>query len=113
MFIGAHWTNSEDIKLNARVRLPLRGDFITLEAPRESSAVAICVGHTRAGALRVRRVIRVGIHRGVAGGVRVAPGGCFETISTYRGTWRPLPVTDPRHPAFDPAPDAVLEELGL
>ncbi len=89
--------------MNDRIRLPLRGDFITLEAPREQSAVAICVGHTRAGALRVRRC-RVA----VPGGAR-----CFETISTYRGTWRPLLVTDPRHPAFDPTPEAVLEELGL
>ena len=103
MFIGAHWINSEDSKLTHVNPLPHRGDFITLEAPREQSAVAICVGHTRAGALRVRRV------------PVAAPGGarCFWKISTYRGTWRELPVTDPRHPAFDPAPDAVLEELGL
>jgi len=108
----------------ARIRLPLRGDFITLEAPREQSAVAIrreygrhrleapreqnaiaiCVGHTRDGALRLRRV-----SPRPAG----SRGGCFEKITTYRGTWRPLLVTDPRHPAFDPAPDACLEELGL
>jgi len=86
--------------------LPGRGDFITLEAPRERSAVAICVGHTGAGALRVRRL----------GGLRFPERRrcpAFETITTYRGTWRALPVTDPRHPAFDPVPDATLEEMGL
>lgn len=83
--------------------LPRRGEFITLEAPRERSAVAICVGQTRAGALRIRRLIA---QRGIA-------VGCFSSISTYRGTWRRLAVTDPRHPAFDPAPDALLAEVGL
>ena len=86
----------------SKVRLPLRGDFITLGAPRERSAVAICVGHTRAGSLRVRRLI-------IPNPART----CFESMATYRGPWRPLPVTDPRHPAFDPTPDATLIELGL
>ena len=90
--------------------LPVRGDFITLEAPRELSAVAICVGFTPAGSLRVRRLDRL------------APSGNerrrwarrgFRPIATYRGAWRALPVTDPRHPAFDPVPDGVLSELGL
>jgi hypothetical protein len=88
---------------------PHRGDFITLEAPRERSAVAICVGQTAAGALRVRRVA-VPPPDPRAGGHRRA---CFESIATYRGAWRPLAVTDPRHPAFDPTPDAALAELGL
>jgi len=87
--------------------LPLHGDFITLEAPRYQSAVAICVGHTRAGALRVRQVTQCNAHE------RRATSRGFQAITTYRGAWRPLPVTDPRHPAFDPAPAAVLAELGL
>jgi hypothetical protein len=88
--------------MSRKIALPCRGDFITLEAPRERSAVAICVGHTGAGSLRVRRVITPNPAR-----------TCFESMATYRGAWRPLPVTDPRHPAFDPTPDATLAELGL
>ncbi len=87
--------------------LPVRGDFITLEAPRELSAVAICVGFTPAGSLRVRRLAALPTHE------RRKSRGGFEAIATYRGAWRALPVTDPRHPAFDPAPDGVLSELGL
>lgn len=89
--------------------LPVRGDFITLEAPRERSAVAICVGFTPAGSLRVRR-----LNRTATGGLeRRRHPDSFRAIDTYRGAWRPLPVTDPRHPAYDPAPGVLLEELGL
>lgn len=95
--------------MSAVKALPCRGDFITLESPREKSAVAICVGHSRAGALRVRRYILRPDWRAE----RRRNPSHFEKIITYRGAWRSLPVTDPRHPAFDPCAHATLAELGL
>ncbi len=77
---------------------PSRGDIITLEAPRERSRVAVVVGVTATGALRVRLLSATAV---------------AATIRSYRGSWRPLPVTDPRHPAFDPADPSLLAELGL
>lgn len=81
--------------------LPCRGDFVTLETRKERSCVAVVVGFTPGGSLRLRRLL--GPHA----------SACFETVATYRGPWRELPVTDPRHPAYSPADDATLAELGL
>ena len=77
---------------------PHRGDVITLLAPRERGLVAVVVGLSKAGALRIRPLSAKPEH------VR---------IRTYRGAWRALPVSDPRHPAFDPIDDRTLTELGL
>ena len=70
---------------------PARGDIITLEAPRERSAVAVVVGFSKVGALRIRPL---------------SANPAAMRIRTYRGAWRPLPITDPRHPAFDPCQPA-------
>lgn len=82
----------------AKSPTPHRGDIITLEAPRERGLVAVVVGFSKVGALRVRPLT-------------AKPH--LTRIRTYRGAWRALPITDPRHPAFDPVDDRTLSDLGL
>jgi len=78
--------------------MPNLGDYITLDSDGEAGRAAVVIGWRRSGALRVRRLKRHGL---------------LDIIRDYRGPWRPLPCTDPRHPSFAPAPADALEELGL
>lgn len=64
------------------------GDFITLESPSDAGRVAVVIGVTASGNLRVRRC-RPFDRR-------------HDHIRTYQGPWNVLPITDERHPLYEP-----------
>lgn len=63
------------------------GDFITLENASDAGHVAVVIGVTVSGNLRVRRCRPFNRKH--------------DHIRTYRGPWKLLPITDRRHPLYE------------